>query len=64
LQLAYSGLRPKLTGPGSKAAADFIIEADKEVPRVVQLVGIDSPGLTASPAIAEHVMGMVAGILG
>jgi len=38
--------------------ADFVIEHDKEVPRVIQLVGIESPGLTAAPAIAKHVLSL------
>jgi len=33
------------------------------VPRVIQLVGIESPGLTAAPAVAEHVAKMVAEVL-
>jgi len=64
LQLGYSGLRPKLKAPGEKGVADFVIEADREVPRVIQLVGIESPGLTAAGAIAERVAGMVAEVLG
>jgi glycerol-3-phosphate dehydrogenase len=67
---AYSGIRPKLTPPSSpsvhahgKGMADFIIERDPEFPRVVQLMGIESPGLTSAPAIAEHVAGLVADIL-
>jgi glycerol-3-phosphate dehydrogenase len=59
LQLAYSGIRPKLVPPGSKGAADFVIERDAAVPRMIQLVGIESPGLTAAPSIAEHVVRMV-----
>jgi L-2-hydroxyglutarate oxidase LhgO len=36
---------------------DFIIhdEEDKNLPRLINLIGIDSPGLTASPAISEYV---------
>jgi len=59
LQLGYSGLRPKLKAPGQKGIADFVIEPDREVPRVIQLIGIESPGLTAAPAIAEHVADLV-----
>ena len=56
LQPAYCGIRPKLSGPG-QAAADFRIDgpAQHGVAGVVQLFGIESPGLTASMAIAEHV---------
>jgi L-2-hydroxyglutarate oxidase LhgO len=56
LQPAYSGIRPKLSGPG-EAARDFHIAgpAQHGCAGVVQLFGIESPGLTASLAIAEHV---------
>lgn len=65
LQLAYSGLRPKLAGPGEEhGIADFVIERDVKVPRTIHLVGIDSPGLTAAPSIALQVAEMVAEILG
>ena len=63
LQLAYTGLRPKLVPPGGSGIADFVIEPDREVPQVIQLVGIESPGLTAAPAIANHVASLVADIL-
>ncbi|HWY07888.1 MAG TPA: NAD(P)/FAD-dependent oxidoreductase [Candidatus Acidoferrales bacterium] len=64
LQLGYSGLRPKLKAEGEKGVADFVIEADREVPRMIQLVGIESPGLTAAGAIAERVAGLVGEVLG
>lgn len=57
---AYSGIRPKLSGPGM-AAADFCIKGPAEngnLP-VVNLFGIESPGLTASLAIAEHVKSLI-----
>lgn len=60
LQLGYSGLRPKLVPPDGKGIADFVITRDPKVPQAIQLVGIESPGLTAAPAIAEHVAQMVA----
>jgi glycerol-3-phosphate dehydrogenase len=63
LQLAYTGLRPKLVPPTGKGIADFVIEPDREFPQVIQLVGIESPGLTAAPAIARHVAKLVAEIL-
>jgi len=71
LVLAHSGIRAKLTPPlgsfsthaAAGGMADFIIQRDPEFPRVVQLIGIDSPGLTSAPAIAEHVSDLVAGIL-
>lgn len=57
----YAGIRPKLTGPGMPAA-DFMIQtpAENGVPGVVNLFGIESPGLTASLAIADSVAAMVA----
>jgi L-2-hydroxyglutarate oxidase LhgO len=63
LQLAYSGIRAKLVPPGHQGIADFVIERDANVPRAVQLIGIESPGLTSSLAIADHVASLVAEIL-
>jgi glycerol-3-phosphate dehydrogenase len=60
LQLGYSGLRPKLVPPDGKGIADFVITRDPAVPRAIQLVGIESPGLTAAISIAEHVAQLVA----
>jgi len=56
LQPAYAGIRPKLSGPG-EAAADFLIQgaAAHGVRGLVNLFGIESPGLTASLAIAVRV---------
>ncbi len=53
---SYSGVRPKIVGPGL-AAADFMIqgEAVHGLPGLVNLFGIESPGLTSSLAIAEYV---------
>ena len=61
LQPAYAGLRPKIVGPGD-AAADFRIDGpgDHGVPGLVNLFGIESPGLTASLGIAEVVAALVA----
>jgi L-2-hydroxyglutarate oxidase LhgO len=60
LEPAYSGIRPKITGPG-EPAADFRIDGETAhgVSRLVHLFGIESPGLTASLAIAEHVAGLL-----
>ncbi len=57
----YSGIRPKLTGPG-EPAADFMIDTPSGhgLPRVVHLFGIESPGLTASLSIAEEVVATLA----
>lgn len=57
LQPAYAGIRPKLSGPG-EAAADFQIQtaAVHGVAGLVNLFGVESPGLTASLAMAEAVV--------
>jgi glycerol-3-phosphate dehydrogenase len=60
LHLGYSGLRPKLVPPEGKGIADFVIKRDPAMPQAIQLVGIESPGLTAAPSIAEHVAQLVA----
>jgi len=53
---AYAGIRPKISGP-NEAARDFCIQgpADQGVPGLVNLFGIESPGLTSALAIARHV---------
>ncbi|HJW71758.1 MAG TPA: NAD(P)/FAD-dependent oxidoreductase [Geothrix sp.] len=55
LQPAYAGIRPKLHGPG-EPVPDFLIqrEAAHGVPGLVNLLGIESPGLTACLALAEE----------
>ncbi len=60
LQPAYCGIRPKITGP-EQPSADFRIDgpAVHGLPGLVNLFGIESPGLTASLAIAEHVAGLL-----
>jgi glycerol-3-phosphate dehydrogenase len=64
LQLGYSGLRPKIVPPGaSDAHGDFVIMRDPQVPNAIQLVGIESPGLTSAPSIAEHVSQLVGEVL-
>ena len=63
LQLAYSGIRAKLVPPDHGGFADFVIERDAAAPRAIQLIGIESPGLTSSLAIAERVATMAAEIL-
>ncbi len=57
LQPAYSGVRPKLSGPG-EPAADFRIDGPAEhgIEGLVNLLGIESPGLTASLALADETL--------
>lgn len=56
LQPAYTGIRPKISGPG-EPAADFCISGPAEhgIAGLVNLFGIESPGLTAALAIADEV---------
>ncbi|MGE0742487.1 MAG: NAD(P)/FAD-dependent oxidoreductase [Hyphomonadaceae bacterium] len=53
---AYSGIRPKLSGPG-EPARDFVIEGPSThgARGLINLLGIESPGLTSSLAIADYV---------
>jgi L-2-hydroxyglutarate oxidase LhgO len=57
LQPAYSGVRPKLQGPG-EAARDFELQGPAEhgVQGLMNLYGIESPGLTSSLALADEVI--------
>ena len=59
---AYTGIRPRLNGPG-EAMADWIIEGPAEhgLEGLVNLFGVESPGITASLAIAEAVAEMSKG---
>jgi L-2-hydroxyglutarate oxidase LhgO len=61
----YAGIRPKLSGPGAPAA-DFRIDgaAVHGVPAIINLFGIESPGLTASLAIGDFVAALAAEALG
>jgi L-2-hydroxyglutarate oxidase LhgO len=63
LQPAYAGIRPKPHAPG-EAARDFLVSgpADHGVAGLVNLYGIESPGLTSCLALAGHVAGIMAGI--
>jgi glycerol-3-phosphate dehydrogenase len=63
LQLAYSGIRAKLVPPGHGGFADFVIARDAGAPRAIQLIGIESPGLTSCLAIAQRVVSLTAEIL-
>lgn len=62
LEPDISGIRPKLQGKG-EPFRDFVIaeESGRGLPGFYDLIGIESPGLTAAPAIAEHVARLVRG---
>ena len=57
----YSGIRPKIQAP-SEPARDFMIEGPRDhgVAGLVNLFGIESPGLTASLALGDMVAGLLA----
>ncbi|XP_024031170.1 L-2-hydroxyglutarate dehydrogenase, mitochondrial [Morus notabilis] len=56
LQAGYAGIRPKVSGPG-QPPGDFVIQGMEThgITGLVNLFGIESPGLTSSMAIAEHI---------
>ncbi|MDP3254209.1 MAG: NAD(P)/FAD-dependent oxidoreductase [Hydrogenophaga sp.] len=60
LQPGYAGVRPKISGPDDPAA-DFVIQGPvvHGVPGLVNLFGIESPGLTSSLAIADRVVALL-----
>jgi len=64
LEPEMAGIRPKLQGPGEDVK-DFVIrdETDKGLLGFINLIGIESPGLTSSPAIGGYVASMVESIL-
>ena len=61
LQADMAGIMSSIQEPGEDMK-DFVIkhEADKELPGLINLIGIESPGLTSAPAIGEMVGEMVA----
>jgi L-2-hydroxyglutarate oxidase LhgO len=64
LEPEFAGIRPKLQAPG-EAFRDFIITHEEQAgfPGLINLIGIESPGLTASPSIAQYVGKMVKEVL-
>ncbi len=63
IMAVFAGLRPtgnaRCPAPGVDYGHDFVIEIPAEVRGLVNLGGIDSPGLTAAPAIAERVVALM-----
>ncbi|KAL3478796.1 Sac2 family-domain-containing protein [Aspergillus californicus] len=63
MSLSYCGIRPKLSKAGSvntgKEFQDFVIQEEEGYPGFVNLLGIESPGLTSSLSIAEVVEGIL-----
>ncbi len=55
----FAGARPKHIDPATGEIQDFLIECRDDVPGVVNLVGIESPGLTSALPIARRVVGMI-----
>jgi L-2-hydroxyglutarate oxidase LhgO len=57
---AYAGIRPKVVGPG-QSAADFMIVGPRDhgLPGLVNMMGIESPGLTAAIAIGDYVRSLL-----
>jgi L-2-hydroxyglutarate oxidase LhgO len=57
----FVGVRPKIHGPG-EPAADFVVQGPNEhgIPGLINLFGIESPGLTSCLALAEQVQQVVA----
>ena len=54
---AFSAVRSKITPPEEKTSRDFIIK--EEIENFINLIGIESPGLTSSPAIAKMVVEII-----
>ena len=57
---AYTGIRSKLAPPEEGGFRDFVIKEEPTVENFINLVGIESPGMTASLPIAKRVAAMVA----
>ncbi|MDO4938465.1 MAG: NAD(P)/FAD-dependent oxidoreductase [Lachnospiraceae bacterium] len=55
----FTGIRPKLVSKSEGGYHDFVIERREETPRAINLIGIESPGLTSAQPIAREVAGLL-----
>lgn len=58
---SYAGIRCKLIPQGCETSGDFVIEEDSKVERFINLMGIESPGLSATPAISKLIIEIIKG---
>jgi glycerol-3-phosphate dehydrogenase len=56
---AYSGIRCKLASPEKNEIKDYRVEESKQNPGFINLLAIESPGLTSAPAIGKHIVVMI-----
>ena len=61
LQLAYAGIRPKIQDAKNELVLDFVFNTEKEhaIKNYFELLGIESPGLTAAPAIGLKIAHLI-----
>jgi len=57
---SFSGIRPKRIVKGTRQTLDFVVETREEVPNVINLVGIESPGLTGALPLARRAIALFA----
>ncbi len=55
----FAGIRPKRVDPATGQVQDFLLECRDEIPGVVNLVGIESPGLTSALPLARRAVGLI-----
>ena len=55
----FAGIRPKRVDPATGAVLDFVLETRDEAPGVVNLVGIESPGLTSALPLARRAVALI-----
>ena len=56
----FAGIRPKRIDPATGAVQDFVLECRDEAPGVVNLVGIESPGVTSALPLARRAVALIA----